>query len=230
MDERFARTQSLLGADALEKLNKSRVAIFGAGGVGGYCIEALARSGVGALDIIDGDRVDITNLNRQILATEKTVGALKTDAAEERIKLINPQCRVKKFPIFFLPENSGLLDFSVYDYVVDAVDTVSAKIEIITRAKEAGVRVISAMGAGNKTDATRFKVADVYKTDVCPLARVMRRELKRRGVESLKAVYSDEPPANHALTEKGKPVPASVAFVPPVAGLYIAAEVIKDLI
>ncbi|MDE5722103.1 MAG: tRNA threonylcarbamoyladenosine dehydratase [Clostridia bacterium] len=230
MDERFARTEMLLGKYAVQKLNKSRIAVFGAGGVGGYCIEALARSGVGAIDIIDGDRVDITNLNRQILATENTVGKLKADAAEERIKLINRECKIKKFPLFFLPDNSREIDFSVYDYVVDAVDTVSAKIEIILRAKEADVKVISAMGAGNKLDATRFKVADIYKTDVCPLARVMRRELKKRGVKSLKVVYSDEPPTNSDLTENAKPIPASVAFVPSVAGLIIAGEVIKDLI
>ena len=230
MDERFARTEMLLGKSAVEKLKNSRVAVFGAGGVGGFCIEALARSGVGAIDIIDGDKVDITNLNRQILATENTVGKLKVDAAEQRIKLINPDCAVKKYPLFFLPENSGEIDFSVYDYVVDAVDTVSAKIEIILRAKEAGVKVISAMGAGNKLDATRFKVADIYKTDVCPLARVMRRELKKRGVKDLKVVYSDEPPVNSKLTESGKPIPASVAFVPSVAGLIIAGVVIKYLI
>lgn len=230
MDKRFARTEALIGKGAIEKLKRCRIAVFGAGGVGGYVIEALARSGVGAIDIIDGDKVDITNLNRQIIATENTVGMLKVDAAEERIKCINPDCSVKKYPLFFLPENSNQIDFSVYDYVVDAVDTISAKIEIVLKAKKGGIKVISAMGAGNKLDASRFKVADIYETDVCPLARVMRRELKKRGVEKLKVVYSDEPPANSALTEKGKPVPASVAFVPSVAGLLIAAEVIKDLI
>lgn len=230
MDKIFARTKALIGESALEKLKRSRVAVFGAGGVGGYCIEALARSGVGAIDIIDGDKVDITNINRQIIALQGTVGMMKCDAAEQRISFINPDCKVKKYPLFFLPENSKIINFSVYDYVVDAVDTVSAKIEIVTRANSAGVKVISAMGAGNKLDATRFKVADIYKTDVCPLARVMRRELKKRGVESLKTVFSDEPPVNAGLIENGKPVPASIAFVPSVAGLIIAGEVIKDLI
>lgn len=230
MDKMFARTEALIGESALGKLKRSRVAVFGAGGVGGYCIEALARSGVGAIDIIDGDKVDITNINRQIFALQSTVGMLKSDAAEQRINSVNPECKVKKYPLFFLPENSHLIDFSVYDYVVDAVDTVSAKIEIVTRANNAGVKVISAMGAGNKLDATCFKVADVYKTDVCPLARVMRRELKKRGIANLKTVYSDEPPVNADLSENGKPVPASIAFVPSVAGLIIAGEVIKDLI
>ena len=210
----------LLGAEALKKLAAARVAVFGIGGVGGYTAEALARSGVGAIDLIDPDRVAESNLNRQIYALHSTLGRYKTEVARERINDINPVCKVTEHRIFYLPETP--FDFSLYDYIVDAVDTVSAKIAIAVNA--AGVPVISCMGAGNKLDPTAFKVADVYSTSVCPLARVMRRELKKRGVKALKVVYSEEEPI------KSGAVPASCAFVPSVAGLIIASEVIKDLI
>lgn len=212
----------LLGGDALKKLAQSRVAVFGVGGVGGYTVEALARSGVGAIDLIDGDRVSISNINRQIYALQSTVGRDKVDVAKERIADINPDCTVTARKLFYLPETE--FDFSVYDYVVDAIDTVTGKLAIIENAKRAGIPVISCMGAGNKKDPTAFKVADVFSTSVCPLARVMRRELKKRGIDSLKVVYSEEKPA------KCGDVPASCAFVPPVAGLILAGEIIKDLI
>ena len=239
MDE-FSRTRLLLGEEPLEKLKKSTVAVFGIGGVGGYTVEALARSGVGKLVLIDNDAVSVTNINRQIIALHSTVGRHKTEVMQERILDINPDARVEIHNCFFLPENAEQFDFTQYDYVVDAVDTVTAKLEIIMRAKEAGVAVISAMGAGNKLDATKFVVTDIYKTKVCPLAKVMRKELKNRGVEKLKVVYSEEP----ALTPKTIPeacekettentsrrsTPGSIAFVPSVAGLLLAQEVIKDL-
>ena len=188
---RFSRTELLLGDEAMKKLENSRVAVFGVGGVGGYTVEALARSGVGTIDIIDDDKVCLTNINRQIIALTSTIGKYKVDVAEERIKDINPKITVNKYKMFFTPETSGEFDFSQYDYVVDAVDTVTAKIELIMRAKEAGTPVISSMGAGNKLDASAFRVADIYKTKVCPLAKVMRREMKKRGVKKLKDVYSD---------------------------------------
>ncbi len=225
MDNAFSRTRTLIGDGAMQKLKSARVAVFGLGGVGGYCVEALARSGVGALHLVDGDRVDITNINRQIIATRDSVGRYKAEVEAERVRSINPDCNVETSVLFYLPENSSSIDFSKYDYIVDAVDTVSAKIEIIVRAKACSVKVISAMGAGNKLDPSKFKVADIYSTDVCPLARVMRRELKRRGVESLKVVYSDEPPKT-----SGERTPASIAYAPPIAGLLMASEVIKDLI
>ena len=215
MEEIFSRTEMLLGAEALKKLAAARVAVFGIGGVGGYTAEALARSGVGAIDLIDPDRVAESNLNRQIYALHSTLGRYKTEVARERINDINPVCKVTEHRIFYLPETP--FDFSLYDYIVDAVDTVSAKIAIAVNA--AGVPVISCMGAGNKLDPTAFKVADVYSTSVCPLARVMRRELKKRGVKALKVVYSEEEPI------KSGAVPASCAFVPSVAGLIIAGEV-----
>lgn len=225
MDNAFLRTQSLIGESALEKLNSSKVAVFGLGGVGGYCAEALARSGVGEIALIDGDKIDVTNLNRQIIATRQNVGVLKTVAAKQRILSINPNCKVEEYPLFFLPENADTIDFKKYDYVIDAVDTVTAKLEIISRCKQYGVNVISAMGAGNKLDPTKFKVADIFETDVCPLCKVMRRELKKRNIDSLQVVYSDEKPV--IKTDRA---PASVAFVPPVMGLIIAGEVIKNLI
>lgn len=225
MDNAFLRTQSLIGESALEKLNSSKVAVFGLGGVGGYCVEALARSGVGEIDLIDGDKIDITNLNRQITATCQSIGVLKTAAAKQRILSINPNCKVEEYPIFFLPENADKIDFKKYDYVIDAVDTVTAKLEIISRCKQYGVNVISAMGAGNKLDPTKFKAADIFETDVCPLCKVMRRELKKRNIESLQVVYSDEKPV--IKTDK---TPASIAFVPSAMGLIIAGEVIKNLI
>lgn len=220
----FDRTKKLLGADAMKRLAASHVAVFGVGGVGGYVVEALARSGIGALTLIDRDTVDPTNLNRQIIATTETIGRAKTEVAAERVKSIHPDCNVTCHQVFFLPETADDFDFTRYDYVVDAVDTVTAKLLIIGRAKEAATPVISSMGAGNKLDPARLRIADLYETSVCPLAKVMRRECRARGIDSLKVVYSTEQPAvNH------KP-PASVAFVPSVAGLLIASEVVKDLI
>lgn len=239
MENQFIRTQLLLGEDGLEKLKNSRVAVFGVGGVGGYTVEALVRSGVGAVDVIDNDTVSISNINRQIIATHDTVGMLKVDAVEKRIKQINPDCVVTKRNSFFLPENSDSFDFSVYDYVVDAIDTVSGKIELVMKSKQAQVPVISSMGAGNKLDPTKFEVSDISKTSVCPLARVMRRELRNRGVNHLKVVYSKEQAItpyevdelkNENDFERRRTLPGSVAFVPSVAGLIIAGEVIKDLI
>lgn len=246
MREEFSRTEMLLGAEAMEKLARSRVAVFGVGGVGGYVCEALARSGVGALDLIDRDKVALSNINRQIIATRETVGREKTDVMRERILSINPEAVVRVYPCFFLPENADSFPFAEYDYVVDAVDTVTAKIELVMRAREAGVPIISSMGAGNKLDPTAFRVADIYETKVCPLARVMRRELKKRDVAHLKVVYSEEEPivpaweyeadaygeqSAEAATEvmRGKRIPGSTAFVPSVAGLIIAGEVVKDL-
>ena len=230
----FSRTELLLGKEGMEKLAKVRVAVFGIGGVGGYTVEALARSGVGAIDIIDNDTVAITNINRQIYATRKTIGKYKVDVASERIFEINPDCKVMAHKTFFLPETSCEFDFTKYDYVVDAIDTVTGKIAIIEKAHASGVPVISAMGAGNKLEATAFEVADIKKTSVCPLARVMRRELSKRGIEHLKVVYSKEKPKKcegeiEENSEK-RAIPGSVAFVPPVVGFIIAGEVIKDLI
>ena len=219
----FCRTERLLGAEALEKLKNSRVAVFGIGGVGGHLCEALVRSGVGSVDIIDKDVVDITNLNRQIIALQSTVGKPKVEVMRERLLDINPDVQVRCYPMFSLPENASELPFSEFDYVADAIDTVTAKIELILKAKEAGVPVISAMGAGNKLDPGAFRVTDIYKTKVCPLARVMRRELKNRGVKSLKVVYSEEEPQKFRE-------PGSLAFVPAVAGLMMAGEIVKDLI
>lgn len=221
----FERTELVLGADALEKLKNARVAVFGVGGVGGYVVEALARCGVGALDIFDKDTVAESNINRQIIALHSTVGLYKTDVMKARINDINPDCAVTAHRVFYTPDNAGGFDFSVYDHIVDAVDMVSAKIEIIVRAKATGVPVISCMGTGNKLDPARLEVADIYKTSVCPLARVMRAELKKRGVEGVKVVYSREEPK-----KTGQRTPGSVSFVPPVAGFIIAGEVIKDLI
>ncbi|MGN0531066.1 MAG: ThiF family adenylyltransferase [Eubacterium sp.] len=227
----YERTELLLGSGAYETLSSKRVAVFGVGGVGGYTVEALARAGVGTLDLIDSDCVCLSNINRQIIATRKTLGMLKVDAAAERCRDINPDIKVNTYPVFFLPENTEDFDFSKYDYVVDAVDTVSAKIGIAQKAKELGMPAISSMGAGNKLHPELFEVADIYETSVCPLARVMRRELKKRGINSLKVVYSKEPPAEtNAPVENGKKIPGSVSFVPSAAGLIIAGEVIKDLL
>jgi tRNA A37 threonylcarbamoyladenosine dehydratase len=248
MLNQFSRTQLLLGKEAMEKLSRSRVAVFGIGGVGGYVCEALVRSGVGALDLIDDDKVCLTNLNRQLIATRKTVGKYKVDVMEERILDINPEAKVKTYKCFFLPENADEFPFSEYDYIVDAVDTVTAKLSLIEKAKEKNIPVISCMGAGNKLDASLFQVADIYKTKVCPLAKVMRRELKKRGIKKLKVVYSEEQPiqpiddmaiscrnhcicppgAAHKCTER-RAIPGSTAFVPAAAGLILAGEVIKDL-
>ena len=232
--EQFTRIQLLLGEAAMRKLASSRVAVFGIGGVGGYTVEALARSGIGALDLIDNDRVALSNLNRQIIATLDTVGQYKVDAAAARIASINPECKVTVYKTFFMPETQGEFDFSEYDYVVDAIDTVTGKLALAECAQAADTPIISAMGAGNKLDPTAFRVADINDTSVCPLAKVMRRECRRRGIRHLKVVYSQE----EALQPLGRPaeedtvrrsIPGSTAFVPPVAGLIIAGEVIKDL-
>lgn len=248
MLNQFSRTQLLLGKEAMDKLKNSRVAVFGIGGVGGYVCEALVRSGVGHFDLIDDDKVCLTNLNRQIIATRRTVGQYKTDVMKERMLDINPDIEVNVHKCFFLPENAEEFPFAQYDYVVDAVDTVTAKIELVMKAKEMKVPIISSMGAGNKLDPSAFRVADIYKTKMCPLAKVMRRELKQRGVKKLKVVYSEEKPtrpledmaiscrnycicppgAKHKCTER-RDIPGSVAFVPSVVGLIIAGEVIKDL-
>ncbi len=227
-----SRTEALIGKNAVEKLKNSRVAVFGVGGVGGYVAEALARSGVGEIDLIDSDKVSISNINRQIIALHSTLGKYKTEVMAERIKDINPNAKVNVHNIFYLPETADEFDFLRYDYIVDAVDTVLAKLSIVERAYAINVPVISSMGAGNKLDATAFEVEDIYKTSVCPLAKVMRRELKKRGVEKLKVVYSKEEPKLSELidTQTGKRAPASIAFVPSVVGLIIAGEVIKDLI
>lgn len=248
MVNQFSRTELLLGSNSMDILKNSRVAVFGVGGVGGYVCEALVRSGVGEIDIIDNDTVSLTNLNRQIIATLDTIGRLKVDVMEERIHSINPMCRVNKYKCFYLPENKDEFDFSKFSYVVDAVDTVTAKIQLVMEAKEKGIPIISSMGAGNKLNADMFEVADIYKTTMCPLAKVMRYELKRRGVKKLKVVYSKEKPIKPFLDvmekirnneekpvdDKGntiskKSIPGSVAFVPSVAGLIIAGEIIKDL-
>lgn len=231
--EQFSRTELLLGKEGLEKLNHARVAVFGIGGVGGHAAEALARSGVGALELIDSDRVSVSNINRQIVATLDAVGKYKADVMKERIARINPDAEAVSRKCFFLPETSGEFDFSRYDYVVDAVDTVTAKIELVMKARAAGVPIICSMGAGNKLDPTALEVADIYSTSVCPLARVMRTELRKRGVDRLKVVYSKEPPIKPRFTDgqaEGKAVPGSTAFVPSVAGLIIAGEVVKDIV
>lgn len=245
----FSRTELLFGKEAMDKLAGSKVAVFGIGGVGGYVCEALVRSGVGAFDLIDDDKVCLTNLNRQIIATRSTVGKYKTDVMRDRMLDINPNVEVEVHKCFFLPENADDFPWDSYDYVVDAVDTVTAKIALVMKCKEKNIPIISSMGAGNKLDGSQFKVADIYKTKVCPLAKVMRRELKKRGVKKLKVVYSEEiptrpiqdmaiscrnncicpPGAEHKCTER-RDIPGSVAFVPSVAGLIIAGEVAKDLI
>lgn len=248
MLDQFSRTQLIFGKEAMDKLKGARVAVFGVGGVGGYTVEALARSGVGAIDIIDDDKVCLTNINRQIIATTKTVGKYKVDVAKERIEDINPDCKVTAFKTFYMPETADQFDFTQYDYVVDAIDTVTGKIALIENAKKAGTPIISSMGAGNKVDPTAFEVTDIYKTSVCPLAKVMRYELKRRGIRKLKVVYSKEkpippvddmdiscrqhcicPPGTERKCTQRRQVPGSTAFVPSVAGLIIAGEVIKDI-
>ena len=248
MLNQFSRTQLLYGMEAMGRLASSRVAVFGIGGVGGYVVEALARSGIGALDIIDDDKVCLTNINRQILATRKTVGKYKVDMGEERIHDINPDCKVRTYKTFFLPETQEQFDFREYDYVVDAIDTVTGKLAIIEKAKEAAVPVISSMGAGNKVHAAMFEVADIYETSICPLAKVMRRECRKRGIASLKVVYSKEKPIRpledmsiscrqHCICPPGtvrkcterRDIPGSTAFVPSVVGLIIAGEVVNDL-
>ncbi len=243
MLNQFSRTELLLGKSSMERLSKCRVAVFGIGGVGGYVCEALARSGIGVFDLIDDDKVCLTNINRQIIATSKTVGRYKTDVMKERILDINPDAVVNTYQCFFLPENASDFPFDKYDYVVDAIDTVTAKIELVMQCQKTGVPIISSMGAGNKLDPTKFRVADIFKTQMDPLAKVMRRELKKRGVKKLKVVYSDEETVLPVedMTEsmadceserpgtKRRSIPGSTAFVPSVAGLIIAGEVIKDL-
>ena len=230
----------LFGSAAMEKLKNSRVAVFGLGGVGGYAAEALARSGVGTLDLFDSDKVSVTNINRQIHATLKTVGEYKVDIAKERILEINPDAAVNAGKIFFLPETSSKIDFTKYDYIIDAIDTISGKIELVLKAREYNIPIISSMGAGNKTEPTMFEVADIYDTKICPLAKIMRRELRKRGIEKLKTVYSKEPVIQPEKVNSGveaedfefakkRRIPGSNSFVPPVAGLIIAGEVIKDL-
>lgn len=236
MDEQFSRTSLLLGEEAIEKLRRSRVAVFGIGGVGGFAVEALARAGVGTLDLIDHDTVAASNLNRQIIALHSTIGRYKVEIAAERIHDICPETTVNIFKTFFTPETADSFDFTQYDYVIDAIDTVTGKLEIIMRADKANVPVISAMGAGNKLDPTAMRAADIYETSVCPLARVMRRELKKRGIRSLKVVYSQEQAidvsqgGDSPSGEHRKPIPGSVSFVPSAMGLMLAGEVIKDII
>lgn len=248
MLNQFSRTQLLFGPEAMEKLRHSRVAVFGIGGVGGYAVEALARSGVGTLDLIDDDRVCLTNLNRQLHATRKTVGQYKVDAAKDRVEEINPNCRVNIYKTFYMPDTKDQFDFSAYDYVIDAIDTVTGKLTLVEAAKAANTPIICSMGAGNKTDPTAFRVADIYETSVCPLARIMRTECRRRGIRHLKVVYSTEPPIRpledptiscrqHCICPPGtrkctvrRDIPGSTAFVPSVVGLIIAGEVVKDLV
>ena len=232
----FSRTQLLFGKEAMERLSKSRVAVFGIGGVGGYTVEALARSGVGAIDLIDNDKVCLTNINRQIIATHKSVGKYKVDVEAERILEINPDCKITVHRTFYMPDTQEEFDFTLYDYVVDAIDTVTGKLTIVENAKKCNTPVISSMGAGNKLDPTAFEVADIYKTSVCPLAKVMRRELKKRGINHLKVVYSKEQPIKpiedldiDSQDSVRRETPGSNAFVPSVVGLIIAGEVIKDL-
>ena len=248
MQDQFSRTRLLFGPEGMEKLKNSHVAVFGIGGVGGYTVEALARSGIGALDLVDDDKVCLTNVNRQLYATRSTVGRYKVEVAEERIRDINPDCRVRAWKTFFMPDTQDQFDFTEYDYIVDAIDTVKGKLTLIEAAKAAGTPIISCMGAGNKTDPTAFHVADIYKTSVCPLARVMRTECRKRRIKHLKVVYSTELPVrpledpaiscrNHCIcppdTRKctvRRDIPGSTAFVPSVAGLIIAGEVVKDLL
>ena len=235
MLNQFSRTQLLFGAETMEKLYHARVAVFGIGGVGGYTAEALARSGIGTLDLIDDDKVCLTNINRQIFATRKTVGQYKVDVAEQRILDINPDAVVHTYKTFYSPDTAEQFDFTLYDYVVDAIDTVTGKLELVEQAEKAGVPIISSMGAGNKLDPTAFEVADIYETSVCPLARVMRRELRARGIRSLPVLYSTEEPrvpvcgAQDELPAGKRAIPGSVAFVPPAAGLMIAGWVVRQI-
>ena len=236
MKEQFSRTGLLLGEEALEKLHRARVAVFGIGGVGGYTVEALARCGVGSLDLIDSDTVSISNINRQILATHSTVGRLKVDVARDRVLDINPDCVVQTYPCFYLPDTADRFDFTRYDYVVDCIDTVTGKLQLVERAVAAGTPIICSMGTGNKLDPAAFMVADISKTSMCPLARIMRKELKKRGIDHIKVVYSQEEALTPAVDEEelkrtGKrQIPGSVSFVPGAAGLILAGEVVKDLV
>jgi len=233
MENQFSRTELLIGKEGVNKLQSSRVAVFGVGGVGGYVVEALVRCGIGEIDIVDNDKVHITNLNRQIIATQSSIEKYKVDVMEERIKDISPDCKVNKYKTFFTPETSSEFDFSEYDYVVDAIDTVSGKIELVMKCNETNTPIISSMGAGNKLHPEMFEISDIYKTSVCPLAKVMRQELKKRGIKKLKVVYSEEVPIKLTSEEKstsGKQVPGSISFVPSAVGLIIAGEVIRHLL
>ena len=230
MTEQFSRLALLFGQSAVQKLSKMHVAVFGIGGVGGYVVEALARSGIGMIDLIDSDKVVLSNLNRQIIATHQTLGLLKTEAAQERILSINPNCKVQTHNVFFSPQNADLFDFKKYDYVADAIDSLGSKICLIEKAKAAGTPIISAMGAANKIYPERFEVADIYQTSVCPVAKILRKELKKRGINNLKVVYSKEQPLVPNKTDEEGKVLGSTAFTPPVVGLIIAAEIIKDLL
>lgn len=229
----FSRMELLYGSEAIKKLNNSRVAIFGIGGVGGYVVEALARSGIGFLDLIDNDKVCLTNINRQIIALHSTIEQYKVDVAEKRVKDIFPECVVKTYKTFYLPETKDIFDFTKYDYIVDAIDTVSGKLSLIENAQKTGTPIISAMGAGNKLDPTKFIVSDIYKTSICPLAKVMRKECRKRGIKSLKVVYSQEEPImpsnSEEITNK-RVTPGSTAFVPPVVGLILASEVVREIV
>ncbi len=229
MEDYLSRTAPLLGAGAMKRLKNSRVAVFGIGGVGGYVVEALVRSGVGAIDLIDNDTISASNINRQIIALESTVGQRKTDAAAKRARDINPDVEIRRHNIFFMPDTADIIDFSQYDYVADAIDTVTGKIEIVARAKKAGIGVISAMGTGNKLNPSLFEIDDIYNTSVCPLARVMRRELKARGIKDLKVVYSKEEAKKIFVADGERRAPGSIAFVPAAAGLIMAGEIIHDI-
>lgn len=235
MINEFSRTELLLGADGMEKLKRARVAVFGIGGVGGYAVEALARAGIGALDLIDNDVISLTNINRQIIALHSTVGLPKTDVMAARVKDINPECEVRTYQTFYGPDTAEKFDFAQYDYIIDAIDTVTGKLALAVNAQKANTSIISSMGTGNKLDPTAFTVTDIYKTSFCPLARIMRKELRKRGIERLKVVYSQE----EALTPEGvteelpqgrRSIPGSVSFVPSAAGLILAGEVIKDIV
>ena len=236
MIEQFSRTEMLLGEAAMERLYKAKVAVFGVGGVGGYVVEALARCGIGRLDLCDSDTVSVSNLNRQILATHSTVGMLKVEAARKRIADINPACEVRTYPFFYLPDTADRFDFTEYDYIVDCIDTVTGKLQLVERAVAAGTPIICSMGTGNKLEASAFQVADISKTSMCPLSRIMRKELKKRGINHLKVVYSQEEAPTPAVDEEelkrtGKrQIPGSTAFVPGAAGLILAGEVVKDLV
>ena len=245
MTEQLQRTALLIGWENINKLKNRRVAVFGVGGVGGHAAEALCRSGIGNIDVYDGDVVDITNINRQLIATSKTIGRDKVDVMRERLLEINPDAVVNAFKLFYLPETAERIDLSIYDYIVDAVDTMTAKLELVSRAASLNVPIICSMGAANKLDPAAFEVADIFKTSVCPMARIMRNELRKLGIKSLKVVYSKESPGKHEndsaissvpgtveppLRAQNRPLPASIAFVPPVAGLILAGEVVKDLI
>ena len=225
MDNQFTRTEMLIGEEAVKALSQKRVAVFGLGGVGSYVVEALARVGIGSLDLIDNDDINITNINRQIIALHSTIGKSKVEVTRKRILDINPGINIKTYKMFFSPETSNEFDFSLYDYVVDAIDSVTGKIELVLKSQEANVPIISCLGTGNKLDPTKFEISDIYKTSVCPLAKVMRTELKKRGVKKLKVLYSKENP----IKKDGQRIPASISFVPSVAGLIIASAVIKDL-